>query len=151
MSEQPQQTTRPAPDEIEPGIPATSEQPRAVPQGWEAEEESPPLDVPQGVEEWGTTAREEAVGESVAMRARREEPDVWERSRSDDDDGGGGGVSLFEPGSDDGLTDTEPDAIGEVDEDREYSLSAEEAAVRIEEEPAGLTYDRGPGYLDDEE
>lgn len=90
------------------------------------------------------------MGESVAMRARREEPDVWERSRSDDD-GGGGGVSLFEPGSDDGLTDTEPDAIGEVDEDREHSLSAEEAAVRIEEEPAGLTYDRGPGYLDDEE
>lgn len=143
-----QQTTRPAPDEIEPGIPATSEQPRDVPQGWEAEEEPPPLDFPQGVEEWGTTAREEAIGESVAMRARREEPEVWEQGLSEDI---GVGVSLLEPGSDDGLTDNEPDAIGELDPDRQYSLPAEEAAMRVEDEPAGLTYDSGPGYLDDEE
>ena len=142
------QTTRPAPDEIEPGIPATSEQPRDVPQGWEAEEEPPPLDIPQGVEEWGTTSREEAIGESVAMRARREEPEVWERVFEEDTSGG---VSVLEPGSDDGLTDTEPDAIGELDTDRQYSLPAEEAAMRVEDEPAGLTYDRGPGYLDDEE
>jgi hypothetical protein len=148
MSEQPQQTTRPAPDEIEPGIPATSEQPRNVPEGWEAEEESPPLDIPQGVEDWGTTAREEAVGESVAMRARREQPEAWERNLDDDD---GGGLSVLEPGSDDGLTDNEPDAIGEVEPDREYTLPPEEAAMRIEEEPGGLTYDRSPGYLDDAE
>ncbi|HVL29037.1 MAG TPA: hypothetical protein VM390_12865 [Acidimicrobiales bacterium] len=147
MSEQRQQTTRPAPDEIEPGIPATSEQPRAVPEGWEAEEEAPPLDVPQGVEEWGTTAREEAIGESVAMRSRREEPEVWERAPAPDQEAG---VSVLEPGPDGGLTDTEPDAIGELEVDREYTVGAEEAAMRVEEEPAGLTYDRGPGYLDDE-
>jgi len=141
------QPTRPAPDEIEPGIPATSEQPAHVPQGGEAEEEPPPLDISQGVDEWGTTPREEAIGESVAMRARREEPEVWERGIAV---GSGGGVSLLEPGSDDGLTDAEPDAVGELDADRQYTLAAEEGAMRVEDEPAGLTYDRSPGYLDDE-
>lgn len=139
-------TTRPAPDEIEPGIPATSEQPRNIPPGAEDEEEPVPLDVPQGVDEWGTTAREEQLGESVRMRAWREEPDTLGAPPP-----GSEGVSLLEPGAEGGLTDAEPDAIGEVDQDREYTLPAEEAAMRIEEEPLGLNYDAGPGYLDDEE
>lgn len=137
-------STRPAPDLIEDGIPATAEQPGNVPPGWEAEEEPAPLEFPQGAEDWGTTAREEAVGESLAMRVAREEPDVAP-------DPMGGGVRLLEPGSEDGLMDDEPDAIGEVDSEGFDTLSAEEAAMRIEDEPAGLTYDRSPGYLDDDD
>lgn len=139
------QTTRPASDELEPGIPATSEMPRDVPPGSEDEEEIPPLDVPQAVEEWGTTAEEELLGESLASRVAREEPDFGTAARGAD-----AGVSLLEPGSDDGLTDNEPDAIGEVDFGGDTTPSPEESAMRIEEEPEGLNYDPSPGYLDED-
>ena len=76
-----QSSTRPVADEVEPGIPATSEMPDGVPFGDEDEEEPVPLDVPQGVEEWGTTAREEATGESLAQRVSREQPDFGEAGR----------------------------------------------------------------------
>ena len=135
-------SARPAPDIIEDGVPATSEAPGDVPVGWEAEEEPPPLDVPQGVETWGTTAEEELVGESLALRVKREEPDVNPPP--------GGEVRVLEPGAEGGLTDDEPDAVGEVDVEPSDTLSAEESAVRVEDEPAGLTYDRSPGYVDEE-
>lgn len=134
--------TRPSPDTIEAGIPATEEMPPGVPAGWEAEEEPPPLDVPQGVESWGTTAQEELVGESLRLRVLREEPDVEAAPPE--------GVRLLEPGAEGGLMDEEADAVGELDPERSDTLSPEEAALRVEEEPAGLTYDAGPGYLDDE-
>lgn len=38
-----------------------------------------PLDRPQGVEEWGTTASEEAAGEPLDLRLSREEPEVLDR------------------------------------------------------------------------
>ena len=133
--------TRPSPDTIEPGIPATEEMPPGVPAGWEAEEEPAPLDVPQGVETWGTTAEEELAGEPPALRALREEPDVDEVPPA--------GLRVLEPGAEDGLTDTEADAVAEVDSDRTDTLTAEEAAMRVEEEPLGLTYDSSPGYLDE--
>jgi hypothetical protein len=139
--------TRPAPDEIEPGIPATTDMPRPIPAGDEDEEQPAPLDHPQGVETWGTTAREEELGEPLAVRVRREQPEDT-RLRGPE------GMSLYEPGADGGLfdavADDEADAIGDVDEDREYTLPAEEAAIRIEREPGGLTDDEGPGYLDRE-
>ncbi len=78
------------------------------------------------------------------MRVAREEPDVAVEPD-------GGGVRLLEPGSEDGLMDDEPDAIGEVDSERFDTLSPEESAMRIEDEPAGLTYDRSPGYLDEDD
>lgn len=137
------QHQRPAADEVEPGIPATSELPRDIPPGSEDEEEPAPLDFPQGVETWGTTAEEELQGEPFELRLRREEPDVLPGAG-----GGEGGLSLIEPGSEDGYDD-EPDAVAELDPEWQPA-SAEEAAMRIEEEPAGLTYDAGPGYLDDE-
>ncbi|MCA1691864.1 MAG: hypothetical protein LC733_06580 [Actinobacteria bacterium] len=62
----------------------------------------------------------------------------------------GDGVRLLEPGAEDGLLDDEADAVGEVDLAGGDTPSPEEAAMRIEDEPAGLTYDRGPGYLDEE-
>jgi hypothetical protein len=135
-------STRPAPDLIEDGIPATEEQPANTPPGWEAEEEPAPLDFPQGVEDWGTTAREESLGESLEMRVMREEPEVEPEAA--------GGVRLLEPGAEGGLMDDEPDAVGEVDTEGLDSLSSEEAAMRIEDEPEGLTYDRSPGYLQDD-
>ena len=135
-------STRPAPDEIEPGIPATEEAPRNVPPGWEAEEQAPPLDVPQGVEEWGTTPREELLGEPLEVRVRREQ-----RKPSSRGEVAAEGLRLYEPGAEDGLDDDEPDAVGEVDTARDDTLSAEEAAMRIDDDPPGLTDDPSPGYI----
>lgn len=118
-------------DESEPGVPLTTERPKnEVPPGWD-EEEPRPRDTPQAALDWGTTAREEVLGESVRRRDARTEPDFDERPPQDPDVVVGAAVS--EPGSeyDQGLTDDEPDAVGELDGDPEYSLPAEEAAVRI--------------------
>ena len=134
--------TRPSPDTIEPGIPATEEMPPGVPAGWEAEEEPAPLDFPQGAESWGTTAEEELKGESLGLRVLREEPDVDARPEQ--------GARVLEPGAEGGLLDDEADAIGELDQEPSDTLAPEESAVRVEDEPAGLTYDSSPGYLDEE-
>lgn len=135
---------------MEPGIPATSEMPRDIPPGAEDEEEPAPLDFPQGVEEWGTTPREERIGEPFELRVRREEPDVLARDAEEP------GVSLYEPGTDDGVDegeglDLEPDAVGELNLEDDVTLSPEEQAMRIEDEPAGLNYDPTPGYLAESE
>ncbi len=144
----PSHSTRPARDEVEPGIPATSEMPRNIPPGSEDEEEPVPLDFPQGVEEWGTTPREELLGEPFEMRVRREEPDLPAGSAE--------GLSLYEPGTDGAVDDgegfdAEPDAIGELNLESDVTLSPEEQAMRIEDEPAGLNYDPTPGYIDETE
>lgn len=144
----PSHSTRPAADEVEPGIPATSEMPRNIPPGSEDEEEPAPLDVPQGVEEWGTTPGEELVGEPFEMRVRREEPDQLA--------GGAEGLSLYEPGTDEAVDDgegfdAEPDAIGALNLESDVTLSPEEQAMRIDDEPAGLNYDPTPGYIDETE
>ena len=136
------ESDRPARDEVEPGVPATTELPDDVPPGWEAAEEPPPLDYPQGAESWGTTAEEEMRGEPLSLRVLREEPETGAPADT-------GGASVLEPGSEDGLTDDEPDAVGELDPETQ-ARAPEEAAMRVEDEPAGLTYDAGPGYLDDE-
>jgi hypothetical protein len=136
------ESDRPALDEVEPGVPATTELPDDVPPGWEAAEEPPPLDFPQGVESWGTTAEEELQGEPLSLRVLREEPEAGAGDEAS-------GVSVLEPGAESGLTDDEPDAVGELDTENQV-LSPEESAMRVEEDPAGLTYDAGPGYLDDE-
>lgn len=134
--------TRPSPDTIEAGIPATEEMPPGVPAGWEAEEEPAPLDFPQGVESWGTTAEEELVGESLSLRVLREESDVEAPPPR--------ATRLLEPGAEGGLLDDEADSVGELDSEQSDTLSPEEAAIRVEHEPAGLTYDSSPDYLDQE-
>jgi hypothetical protein len=134
--------SRPAPDIIEPGIPATSEMPRNVPPGDEDEDESPPLDVPQGVEDWGITGREQLLDEPLAERVKREQPD---RLGSDDISVGG---RLIEPGGELGV-DEEADAVGELDGGVFDTPTPEEAAMRIEDEPAGLNYDADPGYVEE--
>lgn len=133
---------RPARDEIEPGVPATTETPVEAPPGWDADEQVPPRDEPQAVDEWGTTAREELIGEPLAVRVRREEPDEL-REVADE------GVRLYEPGAEDGLVDNEADTIGDVDASRDDTLTAEEAAMRIVDDPPGVTYDESPGYLEE--
>jgi hypothetical protein len=114
---------RPAPDLVEDGIPATVDDPPHL--STEAVEGEPaPLDVPQGVDEWGTTNAEERMGESVRMRAAREEPDVLDRLEADEEGTGIAGA-----------------------------LSAEEAALHVEDEPEalGMSFAPDPGYLDDDD
>jgi hypothetical protein len=144
----PSHSTRPARDEVEPGIPATSEMPRDIPPGSEDEEEAAPLDFPQGVEEWGTTPREELVGEPFELRVRREEPHVQTANAAE-----AGGLSLYEPGTDEDIEereglDDEPDSVGELNSEDDVTIGPEEQAMHIEDEPAGLNYDPTPGYLD---
>ncbi len=122
----PIQSPRPAPDEVEAGVPAAEDIPEGVLRtGDPVEGDMPPLDEPQAVEDWGVTAAEHQGAEPLAVRAQREEPDVLDQL--DDDGVGDGGGS------------------GRVD-----TLSAEEAAMRVEEEPAGMNYDPDPGYLSED-
>ena len=84
------------------------------------------------------------------MRLAREVPETGTGVGEDwlDD---GAGRQFLEPGADGGLGDDEADSIGEADARLEDSLSAEEAAMSIVDEPPGLNYDPDPGYVDYEE
>lgn len=139
---------RPAPDILTDGVPATEELPDGqLLTGDPVEGEMPPLDHSQGAEDWGTTAAEQLGAEPMSLRALREEPEV----RLGDVDPGGG-VQVITPSADDaGLSDLEPDEVGEVDLGFQDTLAPEEAAMRVEEEPAGLNYDPDPGYVDPED
>lgn len=44
--------------------------------------------------------------------------------------------------------DTEAAMVGQLGSDISGAVPAEEAAMRIEEDPAGINYDETPGYLD---
>ncbi|MGY1726469.1 DUF5709 domain-containing protein [Geodermatophilus sp. SYSU D01062] len=113
--------------------------PRDLDTGW-----SPP-ERPWGVDDWGTTEREEATGESLAGRLARELPD-----RSWDDDGpdglgdlaGGDGELLDDEVGDaragrltevgdDGVVDREDELLGEDLGIDGGAASAEEAAVHL--------------------
>lgn len=115
---------RPAPDLVEDGVPATSDDPPHLPMD-AYEGEPPPLDVPQGVDEWGTTTAEERLGESVRVRAAREEPDVLDELEGDE--AAGTGIA--------------------------GALSAEEAALHVDDEPEalGMSFAPDPGYLRDDD
>ena len=119
----PNAPSRPASDEVEVGVPATEDIPEGqLATGDPLEGELPPLDDPQGVEDWGVTAAEQQGAEPLSLRVQREEPDVLDELSA-----------LDEPGT--GPTGT---------------LTPEEAAMRVEEEPAGMNYDPDPGYLSEE-
>ena len=139
-----QNLPRPAPEVTEDGVPAIDEIPEDVLlTGDPLEGELPPLDRPQAATDWGTTAAEQLGSEPLEVRLRREEPDVGLADVGAD-------RQFLEPGADGGLTDDEPDAVGEADVGLEDTLSAEEAAMRVVDEPPGLTYDADPGYVDSE-
>lgn len=114
---------RPAPDEVEAGIPTVEDVPEGqLRTGDPLEGEMPPLDDPQAVEDWGLTAAEQQGAEPLSLRVQREEPDVLEQLS----------------------------ALDEADTGPSGTLSPEEAALRVEEEPAGMNYDPDPGYLSED-
>ena len=116
---------RPAPDLVEDGVPATVDNPPHL--ATDAVEGEPaPLDFPQGVDDWGTTASEERQGEPLAVRVAREEPDVLDLLDDEEDPDGSTGVA--------------------------GALSAEEAALRVVDEPEelGMSFTPDPGYVTDE-
>jgi len=133
---------RPAPDITEAGIPAIDEVPEEVVlTGDTMEGELPPLDHPQGVEEYGITAAEQQRPESLADRVAREQPEVSAT--------GDGGVSpLTPPDSAAGMLDPDADLLGEEDAQVEDTPAPEEAALRLTEDLPGATDDASPGYLD---
>ncbi len=139
-----QNLPRPAPEVTEDGVPAITEIPEDVLlTGDPLEGELPPLDRPQAATDWGTTAAEQLGPEPLDVRLAREEPEVGLAEIGAD-------RQFLEPGADAGLADDEPDAVGEADAGLEDTLTAEEAAMRVVEEPPGLNYDPDPGYVDTE-
>lgn len=137
-----QNLTRPAPEVSEDGVPAIEEIPDEVLlTGDPLEGELPPLDRPQAVKDWGTTASEQLAPEPLDVRVAREEPDVGLADTH-------AHRQLLEPGAEAGLGDDEADVLGEAEAGLEDSLSGEEAAMRIVDEPPGMNYDPDPGYVD---
>jgi hypothetical protein len=106
----------------------------------------PPRDYPLAAEEFGTTAGEEAIGESVDQRAAREEPEVsWHDVAGADDHALAG--RLVQPDAGINVDDTAEEVADAVPDG--VALTAEESAMRIETDPAGMG-GGGPGYLDDD-
>lgn len=139
---------RPAPELSEDGVPAIEEIPASqLLTGDPLEGEMPPLDRPQAATGWGTTASEQLAPEPLDIRIAREEPDF----AADDDTDAYADRQVLEPGADGGLDDDEAASVGELDAAFEDSLSAEEAAVRVVDEPLGMNYDPDPGYVDEQE
>ena len=137
-----QNLPRPAPEVTEDGIPSIEEIPEdALLTGDPVEGEMAPLDRPQAVKDWGTTASEQLASEPMEVRVAREVPDVEASDAYLD-------RQILEPGADGGLGDDEPDSLGEVDMGLEDTLSAEEAAMQVVDEPPGMNYDPDPGYVD---
>ena len=109
---------------------------------WEALD--PSLDHAVAADEWGTTEAEEELGESLEQRMLREEPEA--RWSGDDDEGTPIEGRLVQPDAGSIDLDDVAEEVAEVADDP-FGLSAEEAAIRIETDPAGLG--RGPdGYID---
>ena len=137
---------RPAPELSEDGIPAIEEIPESqLLTGDQLEGEMPPLDRPQAARGWGTTTSEQLGAEPLDIRVAREEPEVTTIDEDDYTD-----RQFVEPGAEGGLDDDEGDSVGEMDAGLEDSLSAEEAAMRVVDEPLGMNYDPDPGYVDDD-
>jgi hypothetical protein len=93
----------------------------------------PPRTFPLAVEDWGTTAAEQREGESVEQRAAREMP---EGERPNIHAG-----RLVEPGAgEDGVDgDVEKQEVATTAGYDDGGYSAEEQAMRITEDPPGLT------------
>ena len=137
---------RPAPEVSEDGVPATSEIPEEILlTGDPVEGDMPPLDRPQAVKDWGTTVSEQLGPEPLDVRLAREVPDTATA------ESGYADRQFLEPGADGGLGDDDADSIGEADGGLEDTLSAEEAAMHVVDEPPGMNYDPDPVYVDYDE
>lgn len=98
-----------------------------------------PRDEPTAVEDTGTTAAEQREGQPLDERLEEEEPDREPGGRPE-------AGRLVE--DDAGLGDEEKDEVADEAEEDNQGRSAEESAVRVEEEPGGLT--GGPDEYTDE-
>jgi hypothetical protein len=114
----------PATDMEAEGLPDTEDQPPGIDIENAVEGMIPPRDHPVGADQWGTTAAEEARGEPLADRVRREQPDV---ARADQRPVG----RLVAPDAGTGRDD-EGTEVAEEERDDTLGLSAEEAAMHIE-------------------
>jgi hypothetical protein len=133
---------RRAPDVVEPGVPATEETPEEqLATGDTAGGGVAPKDRPQGVTAWGTTAREQREGEPLDVRVRHEVPETREAPEGETT------RQLLEPGAESGIDDETADLVGEEDARAEDTLSAEEAAMHLVDEPGGANDDDDPGYI----
>jgi hypothetical protein len=140
---------RPAPEVSEEGVPATSEiNEELLLTGDPLEGELPPLDRPQGATTWGTTAAEQLAAEPLDVRLAREVPEPGLEEIGWGADDVGADSQFLEPGAAGGLDDDEADVIGEMEAGLGDTLSAEEAAMRVVDEPPGMNYDPDPGYVD---
>ncbi|MDQ1438397.1 MAG: hypothetical protein QOK43_2026 [Acidimicrobiaceae bacterium] len=109
------------------GIPPIEDNPPGIGGDNEVEGMIPPGDTPQGVDQWGTTAREEQSDEPLAERVRRELPDV-----EPGDDGHVGRLVQQDQGMID--MDVEAEEVATMTGD-DAGLSAEEAAMHITDVP----------------
>ncbi|HEX2025647.1 MAG TPA: DUF5709 domain-containing protein [Actinomycetota bacterium] len=98
-----------------------------------------PGDEPVAVDDPGTTAAEQREGESLEERLEEEAPDVEPGRRRPPG-------RLREEGW--GLTDQEKDQIADEAEDDTDGATAEESAMRVEDDPGGLT-DGSDSYVED--
>ena len=135
---------RPAPDVTEAGVPAIDEIAEEMIQtGDVMEGEAPPLDRPQGAEEYGTTSAEQQRPETLQDRVAREEPGLSDPAESQ-------AAFLTGPDTAGGSLDQDTDVVGDEETEVHDTPSAEEAALRITEDLPGATGDASPGYLDEE-
>jgi len=146
----PHNPPRPAPKVSEDGVPATSEiNEEILLTGDPLEGELPPLDRLQGAATWGTTAAEQLASEPLDVRLAREVPEPG----LDENGEAYGDVDrqFLEPGAAEGFADDEADVLGEMEAGLVDTLSPEEAAMRVVDEPPGMNYDPDPGYVDQQE
>ena len=98
-----------------------------------------PRDEPRGADDWGTTAEEQIEGRPMADRLDAEAPDTEIGDREQPG-------RLREDGF--GLVDLEKDLVATDAEEDVEGLTAEEAAMRIEDPPPGVS--TGPDtYVED--
>ena len=98
-----------------------------------------PRDEARAAEDTGVTAEEQREGASLDERLAEEEPDREAGRRHE------AGRLLDESA----VLDEEKDLVAETAEEELEGRSAEEVAVRIEDDPAGMT-DGPDSYLEDE-
>jgi hypothetical protein len=110
------------------------------PQPGEIPEEQLIPDEPQAVDEPGTTAEEQREGETLDERLEEEEPDHSAEEREQ------AGL-LLEEGR--GLIDAEKDEVAEM-ADAQEGLTAEEEAVRVDDDAPGGT-DEPDSYVQEDE
>ncbi|MDQ6648554.1 MAG: DUF5709 domain-containing protein [Actinomycetota bacterium] len=101
-----------------------------------------PRDTPLAVDDYGTTAAEEAAGEPLDLRLSREEPDVLDRADLDADESEGADspypvdaeerVGRIVESDEGARSDTEAEAVGHDVGTDLGGFSAEERAMHIE-------------------